>query len=337
MPAGEKAEKVDDRLQLVDSGVEPRRDAFARDVRAGLTATPKSLSCVYLYDQEGSRLFERITDLPEYYLTRAEREILTERAEEIASRLPDEVTLVELGSGSSTKTRLLIEAFLDRGGPLHYMPVDISRSMLVDSSRMLLEEYPDLEITAIAGEYALGLRRIKEEDAAMLILWLGSNVGNFQPDEAAGFLRNVRRAMTIDDRLLMGVDLRKDKQTLERAYDDAQGVTAQFSLNLIARINRQLGGRFDLNRFRHRAVWKEDLGRVEIHIVSTRRQTVRIDRLDMFVEFAEGETIHTENSYKYTLQEIDTLAAGAGLAVKDTWLDSAGRFSVNLLAPVDGA
>jgi L-histidine N-alpha-methyltransferase len=308
------------------------RAAFARDVVEGLAARPKRLPCRYFYDAEGSRLFEAICELPEYYLTRAEREILTERADEIAALFPRAVSMVELGSGSSAKTRLLIEAFLRRHAGLQYLPIDISPTILAKSARALRREYPRLEITAIAAEYAEGLRRLAEGHARpRLILWLGSNVGNFERDAAAAFLAQVRAAMAQGDRLLMGVDLRKERAALEAAYNDAQGVTARFNLNLLTRINGELGGTFDLAGFRHVARYNPRAGRVEMHLESLRSQLVTIAGIGLTVPFASGETIHTENSYKYSVAEIEDLARGAGLRVTQRWLDTAARFSVNLL------
>jgi L-histidine N-alpha-methyltransferase len=323
-----------DRFTLIATEADDHLAEFARDIKTGLTGLPKSLSCRYFYDREGSLLFEAICELPEYYLTRAEREILLNHAAEIAARLAAGTTLVELGSGSAAKTRVLIEAFLNRHGPLRYVPVDISQTMLNESSLALLGEYAALEITAIASEYHVGLRQLNAlVDGPKLILWLGSNVGNFERLEAAHFLRRVRDVMSPSDRLLVGIDLRKDRVVLEQAYDDAQGVTAQFNLNILARINRELGGHFDLQAFRHRAIYNEAVGRVEIYLVSARAQKVFIDHLGREISFAAGEMIHTENSYKYSFAEIDALSAAAGLRIERQWLDAERWFSLNLLAP----
>lgn len=322
-----------DRFDLIAADAAEQRAAFAGDVEAGLTARPKRLSCRYFYDQWGSLLFEKICELPEYYLTRTEREILCARADEIAAGFPQEIALVELGSGSAAKTRLLIEAFRRRHQALRYVPIDISPTILEESSLALLDEYPGLEIVAVSAEYHEGLRQLQEEnDRPKLILWLGSNVGNFDPPAAASFLRRVGESMTGCDRLLLGIDLRKERELLERAYDDAGGVTARFNLNLLARINRELGGQFDLAAFRHRAVYNESAGRVEIYLDSRHAQRARIDALDLEIPFAAGEPIHTENSYKYSQAEIQRLARDAGLRVERQWLDDKSRFSVNLLA-----
>jgi L-histidine N-alpha-methyltransferase len=217
------------------------------------------------------------------------------------------------------------------------VPIDISRAMLEESSRALLEDYPALQVTAIAAEYRAGMRLLhRRREQPKLVLWLGSNVGNFPRGEAARFLQSVRATLAPSDRLLMGVDLRKSREVLEAAYDDAAGVTAAFNLNLLARINRELGGHFDLGRFAHRARWREREGRVAIHIVSRARQSVRIDALDRTIDFAEDEAIFTESSYKYSIDEIRTLARAAGLGVERCWLDAEQRFSLNLLAPLSG-
>jgi len=324
-----------ERFTLIAPEAENHSDEFAREVEAGLTGLPKSLSCRYFYDREGSLLFEAICELPEYYLTRTEGEILLEHASEIASRFSTDTTLVELGSGSAAKTRILLEAFLSRSDELRYVPVDISHTMLEESSLTLLEEYAHLEIVAIAGEYHDGLRQLRAVvEGPKLILWLGSNVGNFERAEAARFLRRVQDTMSPSDRLLVGIDLRKDRAILEKAYDDSQGITAQFNLNILARINCELGGHFDLEAFRHRAVYNEEIGRIEMYLVSTRAQRVAIDQLDLEVQFAAGEAVHTENSYKYSFVEIEALAAAAGLRLQRQWLDAGCRFSVNLFAPV---
>ncbi len=324
---------VRDRYTLIESELENRSE-LADAVREGLTQPIKSLPCRFLYNDEGSQLFEQICELPEYYLTRAEREVLTNRAGEIAALFPEPTTLAELGSGSSSKTRLLIDAFLERRSTLLYVPVDISRGILEESALELLAAYEALEVLAIAGEYTQGLRRLRHQgDHRKLIVWLGSNVGNLEREAAAQFLQDVREVMSPADRMLVGIDLRKEAAVLEPAYDDAQGVTARFSLNLLQRINDELGGKFELESFVHRAVYEEGPGRVKIDLVSQRDQTVDISYLDLQVHFARGEGIHTESAYKYSRAEIDALAASAGLRVDHQWFDAAKRFSLLLFAP----
>ncbi|HEY2747977.1 MAG TPA: L-histidine N(alpha)-methyltransferase [Polyangia bacterium] len=325
----------EDRWRLVEADAGLPSD-FAEDVRAGLTAKHKRLSCRYLYDAAGSALFEKICALPEYYLTRAEQEILDAHAGEILESCPADATLVELGSGSSTKTRTLIEAALARFESVRYVPIDISRTMLERSSRALVADYEGVEITAIAAEYRAGLRWLERQREPKLVLWLGSNVGNFGRGEAARFLRSVRATMTARDRLLVGIDLRKARATLEAAYDDAAGVTARFSLNILSRMNRELAADFDRAAFAHRSRWNEKLGRIEIRIESKKAQTVHIRKLGIDVGFRAGERIYTESSYKYSFGEIARLARAAGMVVERRWLDGERRFSVNLLAPLSG-
>jgi dimethylhistidine N-methyltransferase len=324
------------RYTLLESDPHSERNDFAEAVASGLGGEPKSLPCRFLYDEIGSALFEEICRLPEYYLTRAEREILEARADAIAAELRGPASLVEFGSGSAAKTRLLIEALLRRQRGLCYVPIDISRGMLAQSAQALLADYPALEVHAIAGEYQRGLRELRGESASTrLIAWLGSNIGNFDRAAAADFLADVRSALGPRDRLLVGIDLRKDRRTLERAYDDAAGVTARFTRNLLARINRELGGAFDLAGFAHEAVWHEREGRVELSLVSRRDQEIGIRALDAVVKFREGERIHTEDSFKYSAGEIAALASSAGLRIAACWLDAGRRFSLNLLAPAD--
>lgn len=321
------------RFRLVLSDANRLLTDFAEDVRSGLTTIPKRLSCRFFYDAEGSRLFEEISELPEYYLTRAEREILHRFAEEIVGLVPEPVSLIELGSGSATKTEIMIETLGRRQRPVRYIPVDISPTALTESARSLLGKYPWLEIIAIAGDYEYGLDQLSIRGASpKLILWLGSNIGNLERREAAGFLRQIRAVMKAEDRLLIGIDLRKDRAILERAYNDSRGVTAQFNLNLLARINRELGGQFDLSAFRHQAIYDETLGRIEMHLMSVRSQTVAIERLGLSVSFEAGERIHTENSYKYSPEEIEALAEAAGLKIVGQWFDQAHRFSDILCA-----
>ncbi len=309
-------------------------DSFAEAVESGLGSEPRSLPCRFLYDATGSELFEAICELPEYYLTRAEHEILEHHADAIVAHCATPAALAELGSGSSTKTRLLIEAFLRRQERLRYVPVDISRSMLDEAAQSLLGDYRQLEILAIASEYRDGLRQLgKETRLPKLIAWLGSNIGNFTREEATDFVAGIRDTMGAEDRLLLGVDLRKDARVLAAAYDDASGVTARFTRNLLERINRELDGHFDLADWRHRARVVDGGGRVEIGLICQRTHEVRIDALDSRYRFARGEFIHVEDSTKYSEAEIAELAGRASLRVEERWLDGEGRFSLSLLAP----
>jgi L-histidine N-alpha-methyltransferase len=317
--------------QIVLSAGDPLTE-FGREVTAGLTVSPKRLSCRFFYDAEGSALFEAICELPEYYLTRAESAILRSHAGDIAACFLGDVTLIELGSGNAIKTRLLLQAFLRGRSQLRYVPIDICQPVLQASAAKLLHEFPGLEIVAVAAEYRQGLQQLHAEgDRPKLILWLGSNIGNFERPEAARFLSQVRATMTAADRLLVGVDLRKDKLVLESAYDDAAGVTAAFNLNLLARINRELDGTFDLHAFQHRAVYEEIEGRVEMYLVSTREQRVRIGQLGLEVSFAAGELLHTENSYKYSPEEIAELCAASTLTAEHCYFDAERKFCLCLL------
>ncbi len=253
----------------------------------------------------------------------------------MARRFSLPISLVELGSGSSTKTRLLIEALLREHGSLAYIPIDISPSVLEVSAAQLLDDYKQLEIRAIAGEYRDGLRQIRSEtQRPKLILWLGSSIGNLDRPSAERFVSNLRGGMNLEDRLLLGIDLRKDREVLESAYDDSSGVTARFNQNLLTRINRELGGHFDSETFDFQATYDEVGGNVVSQLCSRRDQTVRIEDLGLDVAFAAGETIHTENSFKYSWAEIDALARCTGFAVEEHWLDAKNRYSVNLFAPV---
>ena len=324
------------RFTLIETEFQVALDTFAHEVAAGLCAAPKTLPCRHLYDRRGSELFEAICQLPEYYLTRAESEILAVHATEIAALFDEPVALVELGSGSAVKTQLLIEALLEHQRELLFAPIDISQSALEESARELLDCYEELEVIGAAAPYEVGLAHLQRKVAGpRRVLWLGSSVGNFEPDAAVSFLSEVADALDGEaDRLLIGMDLHKDRAVLERAYDDAQGITAAFNLNLLGRINRELGGRFDLNRFAHRAVYDEERGRVEMHLVSRAAQTVPIDELDLEIDFAEGETIHSENSHKYRLEDIPNLLGEAGFELERQFFDSKRRFSLNLARPL---
>jgi L-histidine N-alpha-methyltransferase len=313
------------RLAWIDLGTPG--DDFAAAVREGLTAPRKSLPCRFLYDEEGSRLFDEICRLPEYYPTRTEDGILAAHARDIAAALPAGATVFELGSGSAGKTRRLLAALLERQGRVLYAPLDISPAALRSCAADLLPSLPGLELRAIVGTYDDGLSRLADlVPGPRLLLWLGSSIGNLEREEAAAFLGRIRAAMGAGDRLLLGVDRKKDRRILERAYNDAAGVTARFDENLLVRIDRELGGHFHRASFRHRAIWNEEAGRIEMHLASTRPQTVRIDALDLEVAFAEGETIHTESSHKYAPEEIDALAAAARLVPLRRFEDGEGRF-----------
>ncbi len=321
-----------ERLQLHRSEAPVHVPSFADDVRAGLGATRKRLSPKYFYDELGSALFEAICALPEYSLTRAEMEILTRDAGDIVAAIPAPFDLVEFGSGSARKTRLLIEAALAAQGELTYRPIDISPSALIVSSEALVAAYPTLRVEAHASDYTdLLTARSLRGDRRVLALFLGSNIGNYEPAAARALLDAMARAFVPGDALLLGTDLKKDAALLERAYDDKTGVTAAFGKNLLGRINRELGGEFDLDGFEHAARYDAARGAVESFLVAKRRMAVRVAELDMTVAFSVGETIHTESSYKFDEADVAALAADAGFTVARRWTDSKNGFAVSLL------
>ena len=324
-----------ERLLIRRPGGDASADDFAGDVRRGLTAVRKFLPPKYFYDELGSQLFEAICLLPEYYLTRAEAEIFARRSAEIVERVSkgSRVTLFELGSGSATKTRRIVEALLARQSELKYVPVDISPAALEAGAHALLQDFDGLRVSAYASDYDAALPLLGEElreGERALVLFLGSNVGNFDREGAREFLRKVRRVLRAGDALLLGADLKKERAVLEAAYDDPLGVTAAFNLNLLARINRELRADFRVRDFRHVALYDEREGRVEMHLESAREQTVSLGALELSITFGEGERTHTENSYKYDLEGLSALAAETGFERAQTWLDSAERFSSNL-------
>lgn len=329
-----------ERLAIIEGGEsagEPP-DAFARAVRSGLRSRSKTLPCRYFYDDEGSRLFEQICDLPEYYLTRTEDGILRNHADAMVEGWLADPVIVELGSGSSSKTRRLIEAALRVHGTLHYVPIDVSKSILEESAEGLVAAYPGLRVTGFAANYRDALAGVVERfDRPKLFVFLGSSLGNYQTDEAVDLLSLLARSMDPSDRLLLGTDLDKDPAVLEAAYDDAQGVTARFNLNLLQRINRELGGSFDLEGFEHQARYRADLRRVEMHLVSRADQAVAIPGAGMTARFSQGESIHTENSHKYTLETLRDLADRSGFREQAAWTDTDGRFRVQLWRPDSGS
>jgi len=337
----EHSPQSDDRLVIHRLARQVVSDEFAEDVRAGLSARPKTIPPRYFYDDLGSQLFEAICLLPEYYLTRAESEILRNHADEIVSSVTGPVRLIELGSGSADKTRHLIDALLAKQSELHYLPIDISDVALDRSSAILLHIYPRLRITAYAADYFTALRALAEagvtdrQGKRTLALFLGSNIGNFNPDEAVAFLNEIRKMLNPEDGLLVGADLKKSAELLVPAYDDALGVTSAFNRNLLARINRELDADFDIAKFEHRAIYNERLGRLESHLVSLQAQTVLIKSLALEVRFEPGESIHTENSYKFDLEQLGELARQSGFCLTKTWFDGARRYSFNLLAACD--
>jgi L-histidine N-alpha-methyltransferase len=327
---------LSDRFVLHRDPHPARVATFAEDVRAGLGTRPLSLSPKYFYDDLGSALFEAITRLPEYYLTRVERDLLATYGREIASALgPEPLELIELGSGSAIKTRILIDAILERQPTLTYHPIDISAEAVTESSLALAGAYERLRLVAYAGDYFPLLRdKALKTRGRVLALFLGSNIGNFEPADARELLHLLAAARHPGDGLLIGYDLKKDPSILELAYDDPTGVTAAFNKNLLARMNRELGADFDLHAFDFHARWNEERGAVRSFLESAREQRVRIPVADLVVDFAAGEAIHTESSYKFTRAEIVVLAASCGFAEKKTYTDAAGRYALTLLTVV---
>ncbi len=324
------------RFKLLSKSVPDQQAAFAVAVRNGLTSVAKSLPCCFFYDALGSKLFQAICELPEYYVTRAERQMLATHAVEIAACLPPTRTLVELGSGNSDKTRLLIHALLERCSHLRYVPLDLSRQTLQENAEQLAARYAELEIVALCAEYEEGLGALGQAALPpVLIAWLGSSIGNLGPHAAVDFLRKLRASMSGDDRLLVGYDLCRNRSILEPAYDDPLGVTAAFNLNLLVRINSEFAANFDLSRFKHVAKYNEPEGRIEMHIVSVCDQTVSIAELGLDVTFHRDEHIHTENSYKYTSVQIGEMLQDAGFKLDRQWLDDGGRFALSLARTVE--
>lgn len=307
---------------------------FGQDVRRGLSEQPKRIPSIHFYDRAGSQIFEQICALPEYYPTRTELAILQRHAPRIAAYSQGEMVLVELGSGSSTKTRILIEQLLARQGRLQYHPVDISPSILVSSARELLADYPELSVMAHVADYGTGVERMAEAGYPQkMVAFLGSNIGNFEPPERNEFLRQVRAGLKPSDYFLLGTDMQKDPEVLEAAYDDSQGVTARFNLNLLRRINRELGGRFPRDRFAHRACYNAEEGRIEMRLVSLIEQDIWINALSQSFHFDQGEEIYTESSYKFTPRQIEQMGRESGFELADYWTDERDYFRLNLLRP----
>jgi len=299
--------------------------AFAADAIAGLSATPKRLHPKYFYDADGSQLFEQITQAPEYYPTRCEIAALRAHGKEIAALIPNGAALIEFGSGSSKKVRLLIGA-----GPAlsTYVPVDISPEMLAQEAAAVRRDYPALTVQPVAADFTAPFALPPEaaQAPARVGLFPGSTIGNFEPHQANDFLRNAAAILGRGALMLIGVDLIKDPAVLNAAYNDAGGVTARFNLNLLKRMNRELNANFDLDTFEHHAFFNRERSRIEMHLASRRRQTVRAAGVRF--GFEAGETIHTESSYKYSLQSFGALARGAGWEPVAAWTDEKGYFSI---------
>ncbi|MFF7236256.1 L-histidine N(alpha)-methyltransferase [Streptomyces collinus] len=299
--------------------------ALRADVLSGLTDHPKTLPPKWFYDAVGSELFERITELPEYYPTRAEREILADRSGEIAAASGAR-TLVELGSGSSEKTRFLIDALTDLRS---YVPVDVSESALAQAGRALIEERPGLDVHALIADFTAPLE-LPATPGPRLVAFLGGTIGNLLPAEREKFLASVRALLAPGDGLLLGTDLVKDEGTLVRAYDDAAGVTAAFNRNVLAVVNRELGADFDPAAFDHVALWDAEREWIEMRLRSRTAQTVKVPALDLAVHFAAGEDLRTEVSAKFRREGVSAELAASGLELTHWWTDAGGRFALSL-------
>jgi dimethylhistidine N-methyltransferase len=304
----------------------PQDTEFARDVIAGLSARPKLLWAKYFYDDRGSELFEQITALPEYYPTRTELGILEKRAAEIARLIPAGAALIEFGSGSTVKARIVL-----RAAPVAaYVPVDISAGFLNSEAARLARDLPHLRVLPVAADFTKPFELPAAiRSRARVGFFPGSTIGNFEPSQAAEFLRHAARLLGPGAHFIVGIDLVKDAAVLEAAYDDAAGVTAAFNLNLLRRINRELGADFDLARFRHKAFYNRAQRRIEMHLESRAAQNVLLG--DRVIAFAAGETIHTESSYKYTVESFQALATQAGWSPAAVWTDPKGYFSLHAL------
>jgi L-histidine N-alpha-methyltransferase len=303
---------------------------IAADVLAGLTRSPKSLPPWLFYDQQGSELFEQITRLPEYYLTRTELCILQRCAPEIVEAAGANLTVVELGAGTAAKTRALLREVMRRHLRTVYYPVDVSASALEVAADELKRELPGLHVQPLNMKNSAAFRRLPLLPGTKLVLFIGSSIGNFDSEQAVDWLRQLSVRLSPRDALLLGTDLAKDPSWLIPAYDDPQGVTERFNKNMLARINRELDGDFDLERFRHVAEWNPGESRIEIYLESRCDQAVHIGQLDLEIRFAAGERIHTENSYKYTPAMVRWMLERGGFRLERTWTDPLGWFAVHL-------
>lgn len=303
-------------------------ESLRSDVRSGLTSDPKWLAPKWFYDERGSVLFEQITELPEYYPTRAEREILTTRASEIAA-LTHASTVVELGSGSSEKTRLLLDALRAVGSLREFVPIDVSASALLDAATAVHAEYGDLAVHAMVADFTHHLDQVPAGDRR-LVVFLGGTIGNFLPAERAEFLAELRATLEPGDAFLLGTDLVKSPDVLVPAYDDSAGVTAEFNRNVLHVLNRELKADFDPGQFAHVALWDSDNEWIEMRLRATNPQVVRVDALDLEVEFAAGEDLRTEVSAKFRWEGVATELAVAGFELAQWWTDKAGRFGLSL-------
>ena len=308
---------------------QPETADFHAEALAGLRGAPKSVAPKFFYDKRGSELFDRICELDEYYPTRTETAILEQYAGDIAALVGEDCSLIEYGSGSSRKIRVLLD---ELGGRLTYIAIDISKQHLLESARELSDSYPELEVIAVCADYTkpfeLPAPR-RRSTGKRVVFFPGSTIGNFSPAEARRFLRTTAGQVGRGGSLLIGVDLKKDPELLHAAYNDSEGVTAAFNKNLLRRMNAELGADFDLAAFRHQAFYNRDAGRIEMHLVSLKDQQVRVNGASIL--FRDGETIHTENSYKFHVEEFQAMAVEAGFRPERVWTDSRRLFSLHYL------
>jgi L-histidine N-alpha-methyltransferase len=302
---------------------------IAAEVLQGLSRPNKSLPPKLFYDERGSALFEEITRLPEYYPTRTEASILKANADDICSRMGSDVAVSELGAGSATKTRILLDSLVHMQTKVDYFPLDISHAALQLAQNELNASYETVNVQPYVGDFE-DLSFLKDHEPPRLVLYIGSSIGNLEQNDAINLLKNVAMHLSPGDHLLLGVDLVKNREVLLAAYNDRAGVTAAFNKNLLSRINRELDGNFDIDAFRHIAIWNESAARVEMHLESTHPQQIRIDALDQTWNFSKGERIHTENSYKYTIERLENLIRCSGFDVEHIWTDPQSWFAVAL-------
>lgn len=315
---------------LAESREGVKDSAFAKDVIAGLSHHPKQLPPKYFYDEAGSRLFEQITLLPEYYPTRTELRILRDRGTEIATAIPKDAALVEFGAGATTKVRLLLSQ--RKFGA--YVPVDISGDFLNDQATALRADFPDFAVYPVTADFTKVFALPPEISGMPKVgFFPGSTIGNFDPHEACAFLRSARAILGDGAIMIVGVDIEKDERILHAAYNDAAGVTGKFNSNVLARINRDLGGNFDISAFAHRAIYNRERHRIEMHLIAKKAQTARV--LGRSFAFRAGESIHTESSYKYSVERFAALARGSGWTPRHSWTDADGMFSVHALVAKD--
>jgi L-histidine Nalpha-methyltransferase len=321
-------------LSSIPALPEAAQTPVGAEVYVGLTSRPKTLSPWLFYDAEGSGLFEDITELPEYYLTRTERGIFSRHADEIIAAADDggtrPLTMIELGAGTAAKTSLLLEAVARRQGKVDFLAIDVSESPLTAAKERIEREIPSVTVTPRVADYTTGVADLPAHGKRRMVLYIGSSIGNFEPAHALNLLSDVRWRISSGDQLLLGVDRVKERSVLLRAYDDEAGVTAAFNKNVLARINRELGGTFNPRLFKHRARWNHEHSRIEMHLESLIPQQVRIDALELDVRFARGETIHTENSYKFTQKAVESMLEQAGFALTRCWTDEREWFGVYL-------